>query len=157
MIAALVLVIIWMFRVVKNHRTLHRGGTWGPGWAVGGWFLPPCVWVIPTLVLREMWKASDPDVPVGGDWKSRPASPLPIVWFLVYTLPSLIALGVDSGDFSEQFNADNEETLAEQISGSQTTDVVVAVASVIAAVLCIMIVRQITDRHRRLTGEATAR
>ncbi len=68
-IAAAVVTIIWMFRIAANHRALHRGGTWGPGWAIGGWFLPPLIYVIPTLMLREMWKASDPDVPVGSDWR----------------------------------------------------------------------------------------
>jgi hypothetical protein len=155
-IAALVLTMIWMFRVAKNHRTLHRGGTWGPGWAIGGWFLPPFVWVIPTLMLQEMWKASDPEVPVGGEWKSRSASPLPWIWFVVFTVPTLISLGLDSGDFGDQLSG-GEETLAKQITGSQTGDVIVAMATVAAAVLFIMIVRQITDRHRRLTGEATAR
>ena len=155
-IAAAVLVMIWMFRVAKNHRTLHRGGTWGPGWAIGGWFLPPFVFVIPTLMLTEMWKASDPSVPPGGEWKQRKGSPLPWIWLIVYCVPTLISFAVESGSFTDQFSG-TEETLAEQITGSQTTEVVVAVTSVIAAVLFIMIVRQITDRHRRLTGEANAR
>ena len=56
-IAAAVVVIIWMYRLAWNHRALHRGGTWGPAWAIGGWFLPPIVYVIPTLMLHELWKA----------------------------------------------------------------------------------------------------
>jgi hypothetical protein len=153
-VAAAVLTMIWMFRVAKNHRTLHRGGTWGPGWAIGGWFLPPLLYIIPTLMLREMWKASDPDVPVGGEWRSRPASPLPWVWLIAYCVPTLLAFGADSDDVLDQFGG-TEEALAEQITGSQTTDVLVAIASVVAAGLFVMLVRQITDRHRRLTGEAT--
>ena len=54
---------------------LHRGGTWGPGWAIAGWLLPPFVCVIPTLMLVEMWKASDPDVPIGGDWRTKTRRP----------------------------------------------------------------------------------
>jgi hypothetical protein len=153
-VAAAVLTMIWMFRVARNHRRLHRGGTWGPGWAIGGWFLPPVVYIIPTLMLGEMWKASDPDVPVGGEWKSRPASPLPWVWLLVYCVPTVIAFSAESDNVLDQFRG-TEEALAEQITGSQTTDTVVAIASLIAAGLFVVIVRQITDRHRRLTGEAT--
>src|SRR5262245_8929708 len=33
-IGALVVTIIWMHRVASNHRALHRGNTWGPGWAI---------------------------------------------------------------------------------------------------------------------------
>ena len=135
-VAAAVLTMIWMFRVAKNHRTLHRGGTWGPGWAIGGWFLPPIIYVIPTLMLREIWKASDPSIPVGGDWKSRPASPLPLVWLIVYCVPPLISFGYDSDDLVDQFGA-SERVLAEQIAGSQGVDVLLAVASVVAAGLFI--------------------
>ena len=85
-IASMVLVMIWMFRLAANHRSLHRGATWGPGWAIGGWFLPPLLYIIPTIMFRELWRASDPDVPIGGDWKSRPVSPLPIAWFVVYSV-----------------------------------------------------------------------
>jgi hypothetical protein len=70
LLASAVIVIVWMFRIARNLRTLHRGTTWGPGWTIGGWFTPPFLYVIPFLALREMWKASDPAVPVGGEWRS---------------------------------------------------------------------------------------
>ena len=91
-IAAAVVTIIWMYRVAANHRTLHRGGTWGPGWAIGGWFLPPVVYVIPMLMLRELWKASNPDVPIGGEWRTSPSSPLPIVWVLLYSAVPVVSV-----------------------------------------------------------------
>ena len=35
-----------------------------------------CLYVIPMLVLRETWKAADPDVPIGDDrWKRQPVHP----------------------------------------------------------------------------------
>ena len=64
-IALVVLSIIWLYRVPPNHRALGRALTWAPGWAIGGWFLPPLLYVIPLLVLREAWKAADPAVPPG--------------------------------------------------------------------------------------------
>jgi hypothetical protein len=59
-----VLTIILMFRMAQNLRGLGRGGaTWAAGWAIGGWFCPPCViYAIPWLMFRELWKGSDPDV-----------------------------------------------------------------------------------------------
>jgi hypothetical protein len=42
-IAVLVLTMVWMSKMARNQITLGREGTWGPGWAVAAWFLPPCV------------------------------------------------------------------------------------------------------------------
>ena len=151
-VAAAVVTMIWMFRVAANHRALHRGGTWGPGFGVAGWFLPPIIYVIPTLMLRELWKASDPDVPIGGDWRSRRGSPLPLIWFLLYTVVPLISLVSSSGGVFDQFSG-SEESIAETITGDQTADIVVAAVTVAAAAVFVMLVRQLTARHCRLTGE----
>jgi hypothetical protein len=152
-VAAAVVTIIWMFRVAANHRALHRGGTWGPGWAIGGWFLPPLIYVIPTLMLRELWKASDPDVPVGSDWKRSAGSPLPIIWFVLYTVVPFISFASEAGGMLDELQG-SERTIAERITGDQTADIVVALFTVAAAAVFIVLVRRLTDRHRRLTGEA---
>jgi hypothetical protein len=151
-IAAAVVTIVWMYRLASNHRALHRGGTWGPGFAIAGWFLPPMIYVIPTLMLRELWKASDPDVPIGGDWRSRRGSPLPLLWFVLYTVVPLISLAASSDGLLDQFSG-SEETLAETITGDQTGDILVATVTVAAAVVFVLLVRQLTSRHTRLTGE----
>lgn len=151
-LATAVVTIIWMFRLAKNHRTLHRGGTWGPGWAIGGWLLPPLFYVIPTLTLREIWKASDPDVAIGGDWRSGRASPLIWLWFVLYSLgPIAIIIAQNSGGISL---GASERDMAEQIIDNEVTTVVGAALSVAAAATFIVIVRQLTARHRQLTGEA---
>jgi len=152
-LAAAVLAIIWMYRIAWNHRALHRGGTWGPPWAIAGWFVPPIIYVIPTLMMNELWKASDPDVPVGGDWRSRPASPLPFVWFVLYTAGPLISFASQSGGVLSQLRG-SEETIAETITGGQTVDIIVAIVTVASAIVFVMLVRQLTDRHTHLTGEA---
>jgi len=153
LVAAVVLTIIWLFRVASNHRALHRGGTWGPAWAIAGWVLPPFVFVIPTLMLSEHWKASDPSVPVGGDWRSRRGSPLTLVWGVLFSAAWTLSLAsTANGSFSL---SDQERALAEEISGDQTLEIVVAVLMVAAAVVFAMLVRQLTNRHTHLTGEAT--
>jgi hypothetical protein len=151
-IAAAIVTMIWMHRIAKNHRTLHRGGTWGPGWGIGGWFAPPLVWVIPTLMLSEMWKASDPAVAIGGDWRRGKASPLPWVWFVLWGVVPLVTLALGAGDLAKQFGA-SEETLAETITGSPAADIASAAVSILAAAVFIVFARRLTDRHRRLTGE----
>jgi Domain of unknown function (DUF4328) len=154
-IAAAVFTIIWAYRIASNHQALHRGTTWGPGWAIGGWFTPPFLWIIPTLMFREMWRASDPDVPVGGDWKSRPTSPLPLVWFLSYGVIPLVLLVVEIGNaFGSLSNTADQ--MSDQILGSQVLAILGAAATVVSAIVFVVFVRGLTQRHRRLTGEAVA-
>ncbi len=151
-IATAVVTMIWMFRIARNHRTLHRGGTWAPGWAIGGWFLPPLLFIIPTLVFRELWKASDPDVPIGDDWRANRASPLIPLWFVLYSLlPLGLLVGQNAGGLSL---GASEEDMARQVLDGQGTTVVNAAVSVAAAIVYILLVRGLTHRHRRLTGEA---
>ena len=154
-IASMVLVMIWMFRLAANHRSMHRGATWGPGWAIGGWFLPPLLYIIPTLMFRELWRASDPDVPIGGDWKSCPASPLIVAWFVVY---SLIPIGVMFAQSDTVLSGlgGSEDELAKQIAGDQGIVIASTAVTVVAAVIFIAFARALTDRHQRLTGEVIA-
>jgi len=152
-LAAAIVTIIWMYRIAKNHRTLHRGGTWGPGWAIGGWFLPPLLYVIPFLMFRELWKASDPDVPIGGEWKSNRSSPVVPIWFVLYSLvPIGLLIAQTSGGFAS-FGA-SERDLARQIVDGRTSTIVSAVVAVAGAIAFALLARGLDQRHRRLTGEA---
>jgi len=150
-VGAVVFVMMWMYRMAANHRMLHRVGRWGPGWAVGGWFLPPFLYVIPFLMLRELWKASDPEVPIGGEWRDRPVSLVVAAWFVVYGPVSLVAQLFTA---STAFNLSNSETaLAEQLVDKQAATAFAAGVGLLAAVLFVMMARQLTQRHRRLIGE----
>jgi len=152
--AAAVVTMIWMFRIAKNHRTLHRGGTWGPGWAIGGWFLPPLLFVIPFLMFRELWKASDPGTAIGGEWRSNPVSWLVPAWFILY---SLLPLGLLVGQFSDGLSLGaSERDMAQQVIDNQGMTILSAVVAVAGAIVFIMLLRGLTARHRALTGEADA-
>lgn len=155
LIASAVLVIVWMFRVARNLRTLHRGTTWGPGWAIGGWLLPPFLFVIPYLALREMWKASDPDVAIGAEWRRLPVSPLVTAWFVVF---GPIQLALQAAQFDQTFAGlgGGEQALAEQLTGGVALPFVDALTDIVAAALFVLVVRQLTARHGRLTGESRA-
>ena len=91
--------MIWLYRIVANHRAIGRQLTWAPGWAIGGWFLPPFVlYIIPMLMLSESWKATDPEVPPGDDrWRQNSVSPLVYVWWVLYGLVPIVFIiqGVD--------------------------------------------------------------
>jgi len=156
-IALIVVTMIWLFRIAKNHQALGRRLTWAPGWAIGGWFLPPIVYVIPTLMLRESWKAADPDVPAGDErWKSSSDSPLLWIWAALYVVIPLlfIVLGL-----RQQFGMMSTEArdVAESIDDHRSLLVAQSIVVVLAAVAWGLFVRALTTRHAALTGEATTR
>ena len=154
-IALVVLTMIWLFRIAKNHQALGRRLTWGPGWAIGGWFLPPILYVIPFLMLRESWKASD--VPPGDErWKSSSDTPLLWVWGVLYILVPVVFIVVG---LRQQFGAmtSDAEDLADFFDDRLGLLVAQSVASILAAVAWALLVRALSDRHIRLTGEASNR
>lgn len=152
-LAAAIVTMIWMYRIAKNHRTLHRGGTWGPGWAIGGWFLPPLLYVIPFLMFRELWKASDPDVPIGGAWKANRASPFIPIWFVLYSLVPIGLLGAQNSGGFANFGA-SERDLAQQIVDGEASIVISAIVAVAGSIAFTFLALGLDRRHRRLTGES---
>jgi hypothetical protein len=155
-IALVVLTMIWMYRLAANHRVLQRDGTWSPGWAIGGWFLPPVIlYIIPFLMFRELWKASDPTVPAGDQrWKENTVGTVVTIWWVLYglILPfSLIAIQAQYG--AGMFSADNE-ALAEAVDDGFAISLVSSFIAAAAAAAYIVMARQLSSRHRQLTGES---
>ncbi len=150
-LATVVLVIVWMYRIASNLRRLGRSGTWGPGWAIGGWFLPPMLYIIPLLMFRELWHGSDPSAS-DGNWRSKRFPPVMIAWFLLYSVAPLGML-VSTGDQSLTSISGAERELAEHIAGSSTSSWITAAIGVAGAVAFIALCRMLTARHQRFTGE----
>ena len=147
MIALVVLTMIWMYRLASNHRALQRNGTWAPGWAIGGWFLPPgALYIIPYLMFRELWKASDPAVPAGDQrWKENRVGPVVTVWWVLYGLaPIPLAIAQGLSDFSARTFSGDTETLAEAIDDRFTITLVTSLVAAAAAVAYIVMVRQLS-------------
>ncbi len=156
MIALVVLTMVWMYRVASNHKALQRDVTWAPGWAIGGWFLPPgALYIIPFLMFRELWKASDPAVPAGDPrWKENRVSPVVTGWWVLYGLaPIPLAIAQGISEFSARTFSGDTETLAEAIDDRFAITLVTSLVAAAAAVAYIVMVRQISLRHRQLTGE----
>jgi uncharacterized protein DUF4328 len=155
-IAVIVLSMIWLYRVAANHRALGRQLTWAPGWGIGGWFLPPQLYIIPLLMLRESWRAADPSVPPGSpEWKQRGESPLIWIWFLLYSVIPIVFLIRGASQF-RSFTNDRED-LAEYFDDQIGLIVAQGLIAVLAAVAWGLVVRDITRRHTQLTGESSLR
>lgn len=152
-----VLTIVWMFRIAQNVRAFARATTWSPLFAIFGWFLPPLVlYVIPFLVLRELWKASDPSVPPGNDgWKRSPDNPLLWAWFVLFGLVPAVLFAIQIGSFATGGVPTGDiESVAESLDEFGAIGWLTAVLNVAAAVVWVRFVRQLTQRHRQLTNEA---
>jgi Domain of unknown function (DUF4328) len=146
-VAVAVCVMIWMFRAAQNLRTLGRvGATWSPGWAIGAWFLPPCIFVLPWLMLKELWKGSaSTAAPNDPSWKRHPASPLVTVWWVVYGIVSVFLGGWQfrTGGFDQDF-----EDVAEAYVDAAPQAAMGAVVTIVSGVLFVMIVRGITKHQQ---------
>jgi hypothetical protein len=157
-LATVVLTMIWLFRLAANHRTIGRRLTWAPGWAIGGWFLPPIVlYIIPMLMLRETWKASTPDAPAGDDrWRESPVHPMVYVWWVLYGLVPIVFLISGLTVQSEAFRG-NEQDLAKWIIDQKGWLIAQGLVGVAQAVAFLLLVRSLTSRHMHLTGESARR
>lgn len=151
-IIAVVFTCLLSARIARNNRAIRTNTTWGSGLAAGGWFLPPFVFVIPMLMLREAWKASSPDVAYGDDrWRQSSDNPLLWVWWVLYGIVPLVFIPISLNQFTG-FSTDTMDA-AEFVDDYAAMGVAQSAVQAVAAVAWIMFARQLTARHRQLTGE----
>ena len=151
-----VLTIIWMFRIAGNVRAFGRATTWSPLFAIFGWFLPPLVlYIVPFLVLRELWKASEPTgVDETDGWKRTPDNPVLWVWFVVFGLIPAVLFAVQIGSFADGGLPTNDiQSVADSLDEFGALGWLTAALSLAAAVVWVMFVRSLTQRHKQLTNE----
>jgi hypothetical protein len=157
-----ILTMIWMYRIASNLRSFGRRTTWHPLFAVFGWFLPPLIlYVIPFLMLRELWKASDPGAaePAGEDrgrgWRAGRESPVLWAWFALFgIIPAVLILTQANSLATDGLPSGDIESVADSLDNFGAGATVVALVNVVAAVTWVLVVRQLTDRHTTLTREA---
>ena len=151
-----VLTMIWMYRQAANLRKLGRPGqTWAPGWGIAAWFVPPCfVYAVPWLMFKELWRGSDPSVPPGDpSWKQRPAPALITVWWVLYGLVPLLGIFSAAG-VGSQLGGMNMRTLAERFRDFGGINIFFTVVGMVATVVYIKLVKDLTARHMQATREA---
>ncbi len=157
-LATFVLTIIWMFRLAKNQQALGRNGTWTPGWAIGGWFLPPCVlYIIPYLMMRDLWKSSDPAS--GPDWKKNPVAPIVNIWWVLYGLIPVVFIPItlSSASLRSGSSVSNSKKLADAAHNLVDTfnaSTASAVVQLAAAGAYLLLVLRLTERHKQLIRES---
>ena len=143
-LAILVLFIIWMWRAAKNNEALGRlQPRLGPGWSIGGWFIPFANLVIPVLILQDLWRGADPAIARGDPrWRTARGSGL-VGWYWAAFLLSLLRSGFVGRD-SAHVN------VASQMRGLRDHDVAAAIGmifTIAAAVLAVMVIRRLSERQ----------
>ncbi|MEY2590719.1 MAG: hypothetical protein QOJ67_2703 [Acidimicrobiaceae bacterium] len=149
-----VLWIVWQFRHAKNAERLRGSLGLGPGWAVGGWFLPFGNFIVPALQLRQAAQASDPELPAGAPWRNGKAPALVIVWALVFDASAICF--VTAGSLRP--STDDLFTGRKQFSDFASADRAAAAGMfgyALAAALAVFLVRALTDRQERAAATIT--
>ena len=141
-LAIFVLLIIWLYRAAKNNEALGRQNPrLGPGWAIGGWFIPVANLVIPFIIMDDVWRGADPSI-ARGDPGWRRSSTLGAIWAwlvtaVIFTIPSVIASS--SGDV----RADEPD----KVRRDDILRIIGAFGAILAAVFAIVVTRRIAARQ----------
>lgn len=136
--AASILLVVWAWRSAHNARALGRtGARLAPVWAVVGWLIPLAAFVLPYIVISDLWRSSDPEAPRGDGWRRLPGSAMVLTWWSVRVAGSVAVFGAMGLAVSGTWTA-------------STTDTVLAAGHALSAagsVLAIIVVRRITARQ----------
>ncbi len=153
LIAVFVLTIVWEWRLAKNHQLLGRPDTpFGPGWAIGAWFIPLANLVIPILQFRDLWKGSAPGLPPGSPvWKRQSTGALLWVWWGLFVASFVI-------DWISSIGVDEETDELAEVTGQleRLTGVAMVAYSlrIAAAILFILVIKRLTARQEAAVAEA---
>jgi Domain of unknown function (DUF4328) len=140
-LAIIVLFIIWMFRAAKNNEALGRQGPrFSPGWSIGSWFIPFANFVIPVLIMQDLWRGSVRQTRRGAvAWRSASGSALVGFWWAAF-LASIVRFSYSGSGLHDSGSLDDIET-------SNTVALVGVVFSAIAAILALLVVRSLARRQ----------
>ena len=159
-LAALVVQIIWTYRMAKNLRTLRRDGQgFAPGATIAINILGGCtLGILPFFMWRELWKGSNPESPTGDpNWKQSALGNIVIGWFALQLVTVVSTFSISIGStFSAGFGTGKSSDLAEQLRDKVGVTAISGVLGVATAVAFILVIRQLTDRHMQSTGETAA-
>jgi heme/copper-type cytochrome/quinol oxidase subunit 2 len=144
-VATAVVWIIWFFRARDN------AGGWAPlmqrrsaGWAIGGWFCPIVFLWFPYTIAKDSLDGAAPEDQVSRVF--RPSHPLLTAWWLSWL--AVFVVGFVEGSAR---GAGTVDDLTQQVD----IEVAAIIVRTTAAVLAILVVRQITNAQQARLAVAT--
>lgn len=140
LIATGITFLVWFRRTYLNATAFGASLPYSAGWAVGSWFVPFLNLVRPVRIFRSIWQASDPTVDhsVSGAWQLASLSRLITPWWIAWWTSNLVGRIA-----STQLRSDNPDT----VLGGLRTLVAGDALEIVAAVLLIVLVRQLSARQ----------
>jgi hypothetical protein len=133
-----ILWVIWQWRIAKNLQAFSVLPTrFTPGWSLGGWLIPCASLVIPVLVMQDLWRASEP-VSATGFSAKRQGSALIGFWWAAFVVAAL-------GSRLANYDTDTDITL-DSVRSSDRLALGWMVVAIVAAILAMFVVIQLTDR-----------
>ena len=99
-LALVIVLIIWQWRHAKNAEVLGVRGGLGPGWAIGGWFIPVANFVLPGMQMFQSSKGSDVDARRAG--RAPKGVGLIIAWAILFALGSVLLFSSPAGTTTDE-------------------------------------------------------
>lgn len=158
-IAALIVTAIgyvaWMYRLHRNVRPLGSSPPrHSAGWVIGGWLIPFLNLVRPKQIIDDLWRASDPDLPLeaGDGWLRQRRPVLLHVWWGLWIIGGLggqyLAANRDTADL---------ESLRAVAGIDVAVDLIFAAAAIAAFLVVALLTQRQEDRAARVFADDTAR
>ncbi len=132
--------LLWQHRAHQNLASL--GATqlpYTPGWSIAWWFVPFATFFMPYRMVRDLWKASDPNA-TGAEWKQGQTPRLLPLWWAAW-LSSLVLLIIAAAIGRE---GDTSRLMTQAVLG-----IVTALLITVAGVLGAKLVRDIDVRQEQ--------
>jgi hypothetical protein len=157
--ANMIVLIVLLWRIARNHETIGRPGTkFGPPWAIVGVLVPFINIVVPWLFMNEKWKGSDQEHPPNSpQWRTARPSSIVNLWWALALGASVIAL-IGGGDvaaamFSAITKLSSEDDLVEVaqdlVGGNLRWFVASTLLSGLASVVGAVTLRSLVARQER--------
>ena len=135
--------LVWLHRAARNLPALGNSKSkveYTPGWAVGSFFVPFVNLVMPYKAVKEVWEKSDPSFRTGDDFMFAAQSsspPLVLGWWIAWLVSNFLS------NISWRLESRAPDT------GSFVTgvDIISDIGNIVAAVLAVMVVRDIDRRQ----------
>jgi hypothetical protein len=131
--------IAWLHRAYKNLQPLGvLTLRFGPGWAIGAWFVPIMNLFRPKQIVNDVWRGSDPAAhPVA--WRDAPVPFVFAVWWIAYLAAQIV------GTVAERSAAAAESL--EEYEVSSAVYIGVDSLTVLAGILAVLVVDMTTARQ----------
>jgi hypothetical protein len=136
-LAIFVVFIVYLYRASKNTElwdTTPR--TWTPGWTIAGWFIPIANFVIPALVVSDIWRRT-PEPSPNPEYGRRDSTGIVWLWWVPFVIGYIGSrLDIDPDTFSAARSQD-------------WINIVASIVLAASAIPLIAIVRTLARRQQR--------